>query len=137
MAEQAQRAGCVLIVDGDVLVRHALADYLRECGYTVIEGSSTDEAMTVLSEPTLAVDAVLCDAEAPGARNAFEFRAWAAEHRSGLRVTLAATIGTAAHKAAELCDEGPQLRRPYDPQSVAEYVRRLVGGSKLAAGRSA
>lgn len=129
MAEQTGQLQSILIVDGEVLVRHAISDYMRQCGFTVVEASSTDEAVAALSDASLAIDAVLCDAQAPGSRNAFELRAWIArqEHRSGVRMIMAGNIDAVASKAAELCDEGPHLARPYDPQSVAEYVRRLLG----------
>ena len=132
MADQVQQPDCILVVDGDVLVRHAIADYLRHCGYVVIEAASTDEAAVVLCEGRLTIDAVLCDADAPGSRNAFEFRVWAKEKRQEVQIALAGNIESAAQKAAELCEQGPQLSRPYDPQSVIEYIRRLLGGSKGA-----
>ena len=34
----------VLLVEGDIIVRHPLAEYLRECGFTVFEASNGDEA---------------------------------------------------------------------------------------------
>ena len=122
-----QQSDSVLVVDGDVLVRHAIADYLRNCGYVVIEAATTDEAVIVLQRKTLAVNAVLCHAQAPGRMNAFEFRVWAQVQRSELQIALAGNIESAAQKAAELCEEGPQLARPYDPQSVVSYIRRMVG----------
>ena len=130
MAKPEQQTDSVLVIDGDVLVRHALADYLRNCGYVVIEAATTDEAVIVLEREPLIVHAVLCDAQAPGTLNAFEFRRWAKSRRSSLEIALAGTIESAAHKAAELCEEGPELARPYDPQSVAEYVRRIVGTAR-------
>ena len=132
MAEQSRQIQRILVVDGDVLVRHAIADYLRDCGFSVIEASTTDEGATVLDDQSLIVDAVLCDAQATGERNAFEFRAWAArlEHRQDVQVALAGNIDAAAQKAAELCENGPHLARPYDPQSVLDYVRRLIGTSR-------
>jgi len=129
MAERTHQSQSILVVDGDVLVRHAIADYLRDCGYIVVEAASTDEAKTVLSEATLAVDAVLADAETSGSLNAFELRAWAAKHRQDVQIALAGNIESAAHKAAELCDEGPHLGRPYEPQSVVDYIKRIIGAA--------
>jgi CheY-like chemotaxis protein len=128
MADKAEHRS-VLVIDGDVIVRHAISDYLRRCGYVVIEASSTDEAVSVLSDPSLFIDAILCDAEAPGALNPFQFRLWAAQqqHRKGVEIALAGNIEAAAHKAAELCENGPHLARPYDPQSVVQYIRRMMG----------
>ena len=129
MAEPADSPRSILVVDGDVLVRHAIADYLRTCGYVVIEAATTDEAVTVLADSGLIVDAVLCDAEAPGTQNAIQLRRWAADQHHHVQIALAGNIEAAAHKAAELCEEGPHLARPYDPQHVVSYIRRLLGGA--------
>jgi DNA-binding response OmpR family regulator len=135
MAEQARQPQCVLVVDGDILVRHAIADYLRQCGFVVIEAATTDEAETVFGETLPAVVAVLCDAEATGKRNAFRFRTWVLEQGRVVNFLLAGNIEAAARKAAELCEQGHYLARPYDPQSVVEYIRRLLGSEPSASAR--
>ena len=38
----------VLVVEDDVLIRMPIAQYLRDCGYRVIEAACADEAMAVL-----------------------------------------------------------------------------------------
>lgn len=127
MASEDREAQSVLIADGDILVRHAIADYLRNCGYTVIEAMSADEVVTVLRAENLPVHAVLCDAEINGTMTVFELRAWILQHRPGLQIAMAASVEKAAAIAAELCDEGPQLSRPYDPQTVVTHIKRLLG----------
>lgn len=119
----------VLVVDGEVLVRHAIADYLRRCGYVVIEAASSDEALTVIAEAGIAVDAVLCDAAVGGSLNAFELVRRVRSARPGLDVALAGNPASAAASAADLCDSGPHLARPYDPQGVVDYVKRLLAKS--------
>jgi hypothetical protein len=109
---------------------------LRNCGYVVIEAATTDEAVTVLERESLTVNAALCAAEAPGAMNPFEFRAWALRQRSELQIAMAGNIEAAAHKAAELCEDGPELARPYDPQGVVDYIRRVVGTARSSAARA-
>lgn len=116
----------VLVADGEVLVRHALADYLRRCGYEVIEAASSDEALTVLAEPGLAIGAVICDVTIGGSLSGFALAAWARASRPGLQVLLAGNVEKAADAAAGLCDEGPALARPYDPQLVVDRIKRLL-----------
>ena len=65
-------ASAVLIVDSDIISRHAIADYLRHCGYVVVEAAHTDEAITALGEAALQVDVILCDVAAVGTQSGFE-----------------------------------------------------------------
>jgi len=130
MAQESGEPQRLIVIDGDVLVRHVISDYLRTCGYVVIEAATTDEATIVLDDLALGVDAALCDADAPGSQSAFQLRAWALQRRPEVQVILAGTTAAAANKAAELCEEGPQLRRPYDPQSVVEYIKRIIGSGR-------
>ena len=127
MAQEPRDSQRLIVVDGDVLVRHVISDYLRTCGYVVIEAATTDEAVIVLGDLSVGIDAALCDADAPGSQSAFQLRAWTLHRRPEIQVILAGSITATANRAAELCEEGPQLQRPYDPQSVVEYIKRIIG----------
>ena len=116
----------LLVVDAEVLVRAELAAYLRSCGYTVVEAAHTDEALTVLAAADLPIDAILCDAAAPGRLTAFQLAHWVRANRPGLDVILAGTLEKAADAAAELCEKGPHLARPYEPQAVSDFVRQRL-----------
>ena len=35
----------IFVVDPDILVRMVIADYLRECGYKVVEGVNADDVL--------------------------------------------------------------------------------------------
>ena len=122
----------VLVVDGDVLSRHAIADYLRHCGYIVVEAVNTDEALTALEEPSLSVDVILCDAQAIGTRSAFELAQWVRGNRPELEVRIAGSLPATADTAAELCESGPHLARPYEPQAVVDYIKQLRAGRSRA-----
>ena len=115
----------ILIVDGDIISRHAIADYLRHCGSAVVEAANTDEAMTALAELSLGVDIILCDIAAIGARSGFELAQWVRDNRPGLEVRLAGSLDVAAKTAADLCETGPHLKRPYEPQAVVDYIKQL------------
>ena len=128
------REQSVLLVEDEVLVRRELADYLRGCGHRVIEASSTDEAATVLSNVPDEVSLVLCSANAAGAITAFEL---AQQVRSGhpeIPVLLAGTVEKAAAAAGELCEEGPELARPYDPAVVVDRIKRSLAERDRAGG---
>lgn len=115
----------VLVIDGDILSRHAISDYLRNCGYDVVEASSTDEGILALEEASLGIDIILCDIAAIGARSGFELAQWVRDHRPHLEVRLAGSLDGAVRTAADLCEVGPHLRRPYEPQAVVDYIKQL------------
>jgi DNA-binding NtrC family response regulator len=116
----------VLVIDDEVLIRISIAQYLRDCGYRVLEAANADEAVTILQKPDIQVNVVLCDVEMPGSMNGFGFMKWARELRPGLTVILAGTAERAANAAAELCEDGPMLMKPYDPQIVLDHIKRLL-----------
>lgn len=131
----APEASSILIVDSDIISRHAIADYLRHCGYAVVEAAHTDEAITALGDATLRVDVILCDVAAIGTRSGFELASWVRSHRPELEVKLARDVAKTADAAAELCESGPDLARPYEPQTVVDYIKQLraartAGGAK-------
>jgi response regulator RpfG family c-di-GMP phosphodiesterase len=51
----------VLILDGDALVRMPVVQFLRDCGYRVVEAASTDEAVVILQKTDIPVDVVLSE----------------------------------------------------------------------------
>jgi CheY-like chemotaxis protein len=120
----------VLVVEGDVLARHAIAQYLRHCGYIVMEAASSEEAVVVLSQTEVSVDVVLTAVELGGEMNGFALAAWIRAHRPGMDVVLASTVQKAAEEAGEICEEGPHLRRPYEPQQVLDWIRKLRNVSR-------
>jgi CheY-like chemotaxis protein len=122
----------ILIVDGDVLSRHVIADYLRHCGYAIVEAANTDEAFVALGEPTLSIDVILCDVSAVGPRSGFELAAWVRNNRPELEVRLTGSVEMTAQTAADLCESGPHLERPYEPEAVVDYIKRLRASRQLS-----
>jgi CheY-like chemotaxis protein len=53
----------LLLVEDEVLIRVAIAAYLRGCGYRVSEAADADEAITLLQEFPVKVHLVLCDVQ--------------------------------------------------------------------------
>lgn len=116
---------CVLLVDAEELVRAPLAQYLRECGYRVLEAINSKEAQTLLSKGPQTVDIVLVDIQTLQ-DSGFALAAWVRENKPGVRVLLAGTIAAAARRAGDLCEEEPPIRKPYDHQLVLDRIRRLL-----------
>jgi len=81
--------------------------------------------MVGLTEPTLRIDVILCDVSALGSQSGFELARWVRTNRPELEVKLAGGVEIAAQTAAELCESGPHLKRPYEPEAVVGYIKRL------------
>jgi CheY-like chemotaxis protein len=122
----APAAETLLVVDAEVLVRMTISAYLRDCGYRVVEAANADEALAVLGQMELSISAVLADLALPGSMDGFALARWIREHKVGLNVLLAGTPARAAQRAADLCEQGPDLARPYEPQAVVDRIRRLL-----------
>jgi CheY-like chemotaxis protein len=102
-----------------------ISDYLRHCGYRVIEATNADEAMIILQHAEIDVDVVFSDVEMPGSMDGFQLSKWLRAHRPGVDVILTGSIPRAADAAAELCDSGP-LPKPYQPQIAIDRIRQLM-----------
>lgn len=120
----------VIIADGEFVIRSALAEYLRYCGYTVILASSSDEVIAIMQDSATEVSVILSDARLDGIVNAFELRIWVKERHPEVQIILAGNVEKAARAAGVLCDEGPYLSRPYDPQIVVVRIKGLLAGSQ-------
>jgi CheY-like chemotaxis protein len=115
----------VLVVEGDVLARIVLCEYLRHCGYRVLEAVNSDEALTLLQQPTISIDVVLTDINIAGALDGFALTQWIRQNKPQTDVIIAGSAAKAADAAANLCETGPMLARPYEPQVVLDRIKRL------------
>lgn len=112
----------ILLVDGDAVGRALIADYLRVCGYRVIEAGTAAEARQALEQQEL--DHAVVDVELRD-ESGFELAAWIRANRPQVRVILTGSVERAAHLAADLCDDGPALERPFHPQQLLDRIKRL------------
>jgi CheY-like chemotaxis protein len=116
-------AETILVIEPDVLVRMVIADYLRECGYKVIEATSSDEAMTILAGDSK-LDAVFSEVKLHGRTDGFALAQWIRADQPKMEIILTTGPTMAAEKAGELCEEGP-LDKPYHPQQVVQRLKVL------------
>lgn len=126
MSETSAPPAAILIVDADILVRHVIADYLRGCGYTVLEATNGREAQIILEVEAERVEEVLADADATGERDGFGLARWLREAYPAIDVVLAGSPAMAAAHATDLCEDGPAVDKPYQPQQVMDRIKWLM-----------
>jgi|UPI000480A3A4 DNA-binding response OmpR family regulator len=123
----------VMVVDADILSRTAIADYLRHCGYRVIEGSSADDVDTVLGSAHT-VDVVLVDLTLAGSQDGFSLSRRLRADYPDMLVILTSSAAKQAETAADLCEDAP-LVKPYEPKELERRIlmlrerRRQDGGT--------
>ena len=117
----------VMIVEPEVLVRMVVAQYLRDCGYTVIEAAAAKDVWTVL-ESGHRLDVVVAEV---GAVDGFSLAKRVRQTHPDIDVILTAGITGAAHESHELCKEGP-IKQPYEPKDVEARIRLLLERRRAA-----
>jgi len=125
IAESDDSRPVVLVVEDEVLVRMVIAEYLRDCDYMVIEAGSAVEAVA-LFKADVEVDVVFSDIQMPGTMDGFALSKWVRQNRPGVKVILTSGAASAADKAADLCEDGPLLQKPYESEEVGRRIKQLL-----------
>ena len=120
----------VLVVEDEILVRFVIAEYLRDCGYRVIEATSADEAIVLLKTPKVRIDVLFTDIDMPGSMNGFALARWTRANRPEIKIELTGSVPQSADVAGDLCENGPLLTKPYEPQAVVDRIRRLLAARR-------
>ncbi|WGD53089.1 response regulator [Bradyrhizobium sp. CB1650] len=116
----------VLVVERDILVRQPLAQYLRDCGYQVLEAIDADEARQALSERGGQIAVTLIDVKGVPSEHGFALANWIRSGHPGIKVLLGGTIAKVMQLAGDLCNEGPDGHLDY--RTVLDHIRRLLAG---------
>jgi DNA-binding NtrC family response regulator len=114
----------VLFVEGQDDTRNALAEYLRECGYSVIEAKDGNEAKTALKKSQPKVHVALLDAATT--EGGYDLRNWIMSRHPAVEVILAGSTENAVRGAGEVCKDGPAIEKPYDHSRVLERIRHSL-----------
>lgn len=78
----------ILVVEDEILIRLSMADDLRHAGYTVVEASNVDEALSVLST-TPDITLVVTDIRMPGRFDGLDLANWIRRHAPAIKVAIA------------------------------------------------
>lgn len=114
-----------MVVEPEVLVRLVVAEYLRDCGYKVIEAMAANDVWTVIDSGHH-LDVVMADVKLSGEVDGFSLASRLRQTHADIDVILTCGITGAAHDSYELCQDGP-IKKPYDPRDVELRIRVLSG----------
>jgi CheY-like chemotaxis protein len=115
-------APIVLVVEDEALVRAAAVAYLQECGFSVLEAPSGDEALILMREaPDISV--VFSDVQMPGSLDGVALARWVASECPWVRVLL-----TSGRSVPEQSAAWRFLAKPYTLGDLEHQLRNLLAG---------
>ena len=117
--EEATRQRAVLVVEDEILIRSAVAEFLRNVGYKVIEAADAAEAVAIFASRTQ-IDLVFSDINMPGPMDGLGLVRWIADQHPGTHIILTSAISR-ARRAGQ--SGAGFLPKPY---RLAEAARRIA-----------
>ena len=131
MAPSADTRSVIMVIEPDVIVRTEIAEFLRECGYKVIEGITARDVWTII-DAKVRIDVVFSELHLPGETDGFALARRLRQTHPDVDVILSTGVAGAAEKAKDLCEEGP-ITKPYRAEDVAARIHRLLESRRAAA----
>jgi len=111
----------IMVLEPDVIVRAEISDFLRDCGYRVIEGVKAEDVREIIESGTR-IDALLSEVHLTGANSGFELAQELRQTRPEIVVILVSSISNVVEKASDLCGRGP-LKKPYRPEEILRRIQ--------------
>jgi CheY-like chemotaxis protein len=115
----------VLVVEDEMMVRMPIAEYLRDCGYNVVEAGDASEAIAAMNSED-AVSLVFSDIRMPGQMDGFALAEWFRFHYPSVPVLLTSGYNGGRSLPAS---SGPTVRfieKPYSQNQVARRIAALL-----------
>lgn len=124
--EEAAASPVIVVAEDEVLVRMAIAEHLRACGFTVVEAASGDEARAVILSG-IAVDLVFSDIQMPGEMDGIALAQWLASNHPEIPVVLASgAAATLAVGRVSCARVRAFMSKPYDYDVLSRSFREHI-----------
>jgi DNA-binding response OmpR family regulator len=123
MASAAEKP-VIMVLESDVIVRTEIAEFLRQCGYKVIEGITAND-LWIIIDAKIKLDIVFSEVKLPGEMDGFAVARRIRQTCPEIDTILTSSVEAAAAKSKDLCEEGP-LKKPYKGEDVAARIHLLL-----------
>jgi len=118
-------AGCVLVVEDEVILRMDIADQLRSSGFTVLEALNGDHALIVLNTVEN-VALVITDMRMPGQTDGAALLSWLRQEKPHIKV-IVVSGNMASDKLPTNADA--RFSKPLDMEALVHRARHLLDGT--------
>jgi CheY-like chemotaxis protein len=115
----------VLVVEDEIFVREPIAEYLRDCGYQVLEAADAREAMRLI-DSVGSVDVVFSDVRMPGDMDGVGLAQWLRTHHPKVSVLLTSGYFAARNVAGAAMEDVKLIEKPYSQAQVLRRIRALL-----------
>lgn len=118
----AERAGVVLVVEDEVLIRMGAVDLVESAGFEAVEARDADEAIQIL-EARSDIGLVFTDVDMPGTMDGLRLCRYIRERWPPVRLIVAS--GMAILDQSQLPEGARFFPKPYVEQSIVEAIRGM------------
>lgn len=115
----------VLIVEDETMVRLPIAEYLRDCGYNVLEAGDASEAIAAMDAES-PVSLVFTDVRMPGKMDGFGLAEWFRSHYPSVPVLLTSGYNGGRSLPAASIPGSRFIEKPYSQNQVARRIAALL-----------
>lgn len=115
----------VLVVEDEMMVRMPIAEYLRDCGYNVVEAADASEAIAAMDADG-PVNLVFSDVRMPGNMDGFALAEWFRFHYPSVPVLLTSGYNGGRNVPAASVPRGRFIEKPYSQIQVARRIASLL-----------
>ncbi len=118
-------AATVLVVEDELFVREPIAEYLRDCGYHVLEAADAREAISLV-DASAGVDVVFSDVRMPGDMDGFALAHWLRTHHPEVSVLLTSGYYAVRNRGGAAIEDVKLIEKPYSQAQVLRRIRALL-----------
>lgn len=122
---QQSDARTVLVVEDETMVRMPIAEYLRDCGYNVVEAGDASEAIAAMDAET-PVSLVFTDIRMPGKMDGFGLAEWFQSHHPDVPVLLTSGYHGGRSSPGISIPGTRFIEKPYSQNQVARRIAALL-----------
>jgi CheY-like chemotaxis protein len=115
----------VLVVEDELMVRMPIVEYLRDCGYHVLEAGDAKEAIAA-TDADASVNLVFSDVRMPGSMDGFGLAEWFRSHHPEVPVLLTSGYSGNRGLTSDSMLVNGFIEKPYSQKQVERRIAALL-----------